>query len=79
MPSSSSFRPHQHHSTIADISRQIRINLILKSNLILFISILTSNVQRLVVSFVVSATTAPAEIRTMANARSVGVVGFEIF
>ena len=53
--------------------------MILKSNLILFISILTSNVQRLVVSFVVSATTAPAEIRTMANARSVGVVGFEIF
>ena len=72
MPSAASFQPHQHHSTtITDISRQIKISLIIKNNL-------TSAAQRLAVSFVVSATATPTEICAIVNARSVGVIGFKI-
>ena len=79
MPSTSSFQPHQHHpTTVKDISRQIKMDLLLKNNLVLFISTSTSNTQRLAVLFVMPATAAPTEIRAMVIARFVGVVGLTV-
>ena len=55
------------------------MNLITKINLMLFISIDTRNVQRLALSFTVSAAAAPAEIRTMVNVRSGCYCWFDTF
>ena len=60
-------------------TRQIKINLVLQNNLILFYSISSSAAQRKAFSFVMSAITAPAEIRAMVNSRSDWCSLFEEF
>ena len=60
-------------------NRQIKINLILKKNLILFYSISTSAAQRQTFSFAMSAITAQAKIRAMVNPRSDQCSLFEEF
>ena len=72
--------PHRNHSTNCNHShRQVKVNRTLKINLVLFSSITTSAAQRSAFSFVMSAVTAPAEIRAMVNTRSDWCSLFEEF
>ena len=71
---------HQNHSTnFYHSHRQVKVNMTLKINLVLFSSISTSAKQRLEFSSAMSAVTAPAEIRTMVNTRSDWSCLFEEF
>ena len=80
-PSSSIFiNVTQQSTSFYRRNRQIRkVNLIIKINLILFISISTSNAYRSELYFTASVITAPTEIRAMVNTRSDWCSLFEQF